>query len=490
MTFLSARRVPLLTTALLALSFAAFFLITRPTVPYEPAEQIHVLHDKNGTLSAHEAAQLFRSMEATGNLADEAAAPAYSERSGFRFSPGFFKGAMWIQLRTAHSEAERVLDLGPEIVDRAELYAPEENAPYDSCGRRTSNAQCRSVSWRSGLLLPPERGASEPLLLRVESSDSVSLVLRVFKREAYIAQTLSFSAIHTMMLTLMLVTALFLLCAFGIVHDRLIIYLSAMSLSFAFYLISMTGIGNTYLWNALADTRFFSRFGYVCSSLGFLFLQLFFLRIRRPEPLAERAKVRSALLWFLLASCFLSVVLYAALADISVLYVVTIPLVLFGCVFITALNFHSLRTERRTFQLLVSGWIPLFAYVFFRQCVHLLRLRFDVSGLERFFDNDYYFGYALCFLANLIIYSLVVFSKLTEAFREYNSRRAKKIGLYEAMCLSAREIEISELLLENYSNKEIAEKLCIATSTVATHIQHIYEKGKVTRRTEWVQKFS
>ena len=70
------------------------------------------------------------------------------------------------------------------------------------------------------------------------------------------------------------------------------------------------------------------------------------------------------------------------------------------------------------------------------------------------------------------------------------SQKEKRHEYYKTFNLSKREVEISELLYENHSNKEIAETLFIAVSTVATHIQHIYEKCGVRNRNEWIRLMS
>ncbi len=54
--------------------------------------------------------------------------------------------------------------------------------------------------------------------------------------------------------------------------------------------------------------------------------------------------------------------------------------------------------------------------------------------------------------------------------------------------LSEREIEVLRLISRGRSNKEIAADLFIAESTVKTHVSTIYEKLKVTDRTEAVVK--
>ena len=52
--------------------------------------------------------------------------------------------------------------------------------------------------------------------------------------------------------------------------------------------------------------------------------------------------------------------------------------------------------------------------------------------------------------------------------------------------LSNRELEILSSAAEGMSNKEIANKLCISESTVATHFVNIYRKLKVESRIEAV----
>ena len=50
--------------------------------------------------------------------------------------------------------------------------------------------------------------------------------------------------------------------------------------------------------------------------------------------------------------------------------------------------------------------------------------------------------------------------------------------------LTQREVEIIPLLAEGLSNKEIAERLCIAPYTVKTHLKNIYKKLVVKNRIE------
>lgn len=50
--------------------------------------------------------------------------------------------------------------------------------------------------------------------------------------------------------------------------------------------------------------------------------------------------------------------------------------------------------------------------------------------------------------------------------------------------LTRRELEVLTLLIQRYSNSEIAALLNIGTRTVQTHTTHIYQKLNVNSRRE------
>jgi two-component system, NarL family, response regulator LiaR len=52
--------------------------------------------------------------------------------------------------------------------------------------------------------------------------------------------------------------------------------------------------------------------------------------------------------------------------------------------------------------------------------------------------------------------------------------------------LSAREMQVLRLLVEGYSNPEIATSLCISISTVKTHVRNIMNKFGVNHRIQAV----
>ena len=59
----------------------------------------------------------------------------------------------------------------------------------------------------------------------------------------------------------------------------------------------------------------------------------------------------------------------------------------------------------------------------------------------------------------------------------------------ESERLSAREIEILNLLVKGLILKEVADQLGIGLETVRTHVSHIYQKLHVRSRTEAVVKY-
>ncbi len=59
-------------------------------------------------------------------------------------------------------------------------------------------------------------------------------------------------------------------------------------------------------------------------------------------------------------------------------------------------------------------------------------------------------------------------------------------GDAESDSLTAREVEILQLIAEGLSNQQIAHKLCISTHTVKNHVHNVLEKLKAHHRSEAV----
>lgn len=73
-------------------------------------------------------------------------------------------------------------------------------------------------------------------------------------------------------------------------------------------------------------------------------------------------------------------------------------------------------------------------------------------------------------------------------WRRSRAFRAEARAEFEANGLSRRELEVLEHIAEGASNREIADGLHVSTNTVKTHINHLYAKMGVNRRTQAVAR--
>lgn len=65
--------------------------------------------------------------------------------------------------------------------------------------------------------------------------------------------------------------------------------------------------------------------------------------------------------------------------------------------------------------------------------------------------------------------------------------RTKKLEM-DSFNLTPREMEVLNLIVQGFENREIADKLFISLETVRNHIRHIYEKLEVNSKTQAVVK--
>jgi DNA-binding NarL/FixJ family response regulator len=57
-----------------------------------------------------------------------------------------------------------------------------------------------------------------------------------------------------------------------------------------------------------------------------------------------------------------------------------------------------------------------------------------------------------------------------------------------AAIVSRRELDVLPLVVEGWSNKEIAAELCISERTVKFHVSNLFRKFRVNRRLELIRK--
>ena len=65
---------------------------------------------------------------------------------------------------------------------------------------------------------------------------------------------------------------------------------------------------------------------------------------------------------------------------------------------------------------------------------------------------------------------------------ERNQARVEQLGI------TPRELEILEAMAAGFSNREIAERLCVSENTVKTHAGRLFGKLSAQRRTQAVQR--
>jgi NarL family two-component system response regulator LiaR len=86
----------------------------------------------------------------------------------------------------------------------------------------------------------------------------------------------------------------------------------------------------------------------------------------------------------------------------------------------------------------------------------------------------------------IVVEKLVVSE--VEVFVNRNENFVPDTSLISKLGLSKRELEILGLLAQGHSNQEIAAKIFVSLSTVKTHLQNLFEKLDVKRRTQAIEK--
>lgn len=103
--------------------------------------------------------------------------------------------------------------------------------------------------------------------------------------------------------------------------------------------------------------------------------------------------------------------------------------------------------------------------------------------LVRAYSVEVYVGLvALAFLSLGVWAGARLFRRSPSAPFTPNTRVRETLGI------TARELEVLDLLASGRSNKEIARALDVSPNTVKTHVASLYEKLEVKRRTEAIRR--
>jgi ATP/maltotriose-dependent transcriptional regulator MalT len=76
----------------------------------------------------------------------------------------------------------------------------------------------------------------------------------------------------------------------------------------------------------------------------------------------------------------------------------------------------------------------------------------------------------------------------SESTFSWSAARANSMSLSQTGQLTAREVEVLRLVAQGLTNKEIANKLIVAPSTIKQHLKHIFSKLNVHNRTQAVTR--
>jgi DNA-binding CsgD family transcriptional regulator len=108
----------------------------------------------------------------------------------------------------------------------------------------------------------------------------------------------------------------------------------------------------------------------------------------------------------------------------------------------------------------------------------------DVLAPFGIYANDYVLS---TLHIGLNIPALVVLGRVLDRQSRERPRpavQANPAELLASLGVSAREIEVVELVMKGYANKEIADRLCISIDTVKKHIYNVYKKLGVQNRVQ------
>lgn len=118
--------------------------------------------------------------------------------------------------------------------------------------------------------------------------------------------------------------------------------------------------------------------------------------------------------------------------------------------------------------------------------IDLLAVIINSLLLELFRNNCtlLYITYSSISIACVIVYLMIEQNLELQSLYKISNKNILNVSL------SKRELEVTELLLKGYSNKEIANKLNISNYTVNDHIKNIYRKTDTHSRMELAQSIT
>jgi LuxR family maltose regulon positive regulatory protein len=162
--------------------------------------------------------------------------------------------------------------------------------------------------------------------------------------------------------------------------------------------------------------------------------------------------------------------------------------IVFLCVilYVLLIGFYRYRKLEDGRQKKLALKVLILLAIFLPALIHDIIPAFQSS--IRFFPI-LYCGFSLIFAHHLLTYYPQHHQTSTTATSQTPAPAFSEEALFARYDISPREQEIVSLLLQGYSNQKIADTLCIALSTVKTHLRNIYPKFGIKSRYELLTLF-
>ena len=126
---------------------------------------------------------------------------------------------------------------------------------------------------------------------------------------------------------------------------------------------------------------------------------------------------------------------------------------------------HRVKVACRTFMIISFSMVPVFILM-------LLFPSFSAVAIPIYAIA--YFIYSLVFL-----FIVLSHENEREEKKEKGELTLERVADYK---ITERELDVIKLIKQGYTNKEIADKLCISVNTVNNHIANIFSKTEVRSR--------
>lgn len=106
-----------------------------------------------------------------------------------------------------------------------------------------------------------------------------------------------------------------------------------------------------------------------------------------------------------------------------------------------------------------------------------------VEGLLVLINYYFNFNYIFLIISIIIILSLILIIYILFYYKKYDISNDDVISMIGIKYhLSSQELKVTELLLRDYTNQEIADNLYLSVNTVRNHIANIYKKTNMKKK--------